>query len=141
MSNLFRFDVYDPNVPYYGNTNLKANCSDGNNYLDFIDPDTEGVDLGGTGDGKVLDWLFTVHMDQDLRMGFVEIDCDSNLKVKQSITFGECLVFQISPISNRPVCYTTEALKYAQTSFFFSIVITQFSNCKFPHPLIQPNPL
>ena len=35
---------------------------------------------------------------------------------------------QISPISNQPVCFSTEALKYTQTAFLFAIVTTQFSN-------------
>ncbi len=47
---------------------------------------------------------------------------------KQIYAFGECRVQQISPYSNRPVCYTTEAIKYAQSAYFYSNVIGQLFN-------------
>lgn len=121
------YDVYNPNVPFFGNTNIK--CENG--ALQFINKDVVNgeADSGGIS----LDWLFMNHGQQDLRMGMLEEKCTETAPfVKHSIEFGECLLHQISPITMRPVCFSTEALKYAQTSFFFSIVITQFSNCKSP---------
>ena len=119
-------DVYDVTAPFYGNTNVE--CSGGklsviNTYgKTELDNDT----LAGT----VLDWLFLNDRHQDLRMGYIEPegDCSATGTVKPSIEFNTCEVFQVSPISGRPVCFSTEALKYAQTSFFFSICFTQFSN-------------
>lgn len=46
----------------------------------------------------------------------------------QMITWGTCNVQQISPISNLPVCYTTEACKYAQTGYFIGVVWGQVLN-------------
>jgi len=47
----------------------------------------------------------------------------------QKITnWGTCKVQQISPVTNLPVCYTTEACKYAQTAYFVGIVICQIFN-------------
>jgi sodium/potassium-transporting ATPase subunit alpha len=42
--------------------------------------------------------------------------------------YSECRVQQISPITNRPVCFTTEAAKYGQSSYFYSNVIGQVMN-------------
>ena len=61
-------------------------------------------------------------------MGYLKPDCASPLLVQHSIEFAKCRIFQISPISKRPICYSTEALKYAQTACFFNIIVTQISN-------------
>jgi len=96
-------------------------------YNGFFPTSISGSD--GTIKGVVLDWLFTNHLYQDVRMGFIQADCtNTTTYVKHIFEFGTCLVHQISPVTDRPVCYSTEALKYAQTSFFFSICATQFSN-------------
>lgn len=42
--------------------------------------------------------------------------------------YGECRVQQISPYSNRPVCFTTEAVKYAQSSYFYTNFVGQLFN-------------
>ena len=123
-------DVYDPTAPFFGNTNVECD----NGVLKAINaPDKDILeDTSKKIIGYTLDWLFTTDMEQDVRMGFLDNLCgsttDGQVRVKPLIEFSECQVFQISPVSNKPVCYSTEALKYAQTSFFFSIVITQFSN-------------
>ena len=130
-------DVYSPTSLYYGNTNVSVDCSNPESPVIQILEDkgmipSEVSGSGGIRKGVILDWLFTNHLFQDLRMGFIEADCTNTTSyVKHLFTFGNCLVHQISPVTERPVCYSTEALKYAQTSFFFSICITQFSNCKF----------
>ena len=124
-------DVYDPTHPFFGNTNVKCNSSKELMAINAPDKDKINDDslkiLGYT-----LDWLFTTDISQDTRMGFLNNNCGSTdangIKVTHLINFSPCKIFQISPISGRPVCFSTEALKYAQTSFFFSIVITQFSN-------------
>lgn len=119
-------DVYDPNHPFFGNSNVQCD----NGILKAINkPDRESIDTDDV-NGFTLDWLFTIDIDQDTRMGFLANNCAATTgpKVKALIDFATCNVFQISPISGRPICYSTEALKYGQTSFFFSIVITQFSN-------------
>jgi len=124
-------DTYDETKLYFGNTNVAVDCSDPSNPAIYT-INTGGFTIQETNannSGVVLDWLFTSHINQDTRMGFIQADCENTTTyVKHLFRFNECLVKQISPITNRPVCYSTEALKYAQTSFFFSIVATQFSN-------------
>ena len=102
-------DKFDPNDPFFGNTNVE--CVNG----ELVRKDGEETDT--------LDWLFTDDLDQDPRMGYLEKECPNGV-VKQSAEYGNCLVNQFSRVSKRPVCWTTEALKYAQTSFFISIVLT-----------------
>lgn len=118
-------DVFDPNHRFLGNTNVKC---DGN-ILKNINPTGRESINTDTINGHTLDWLFTQDINQDTRMGFLDYSCANNdEKATSLIKFSKCSVFQISPISGRPICFTTEALKYGQTSFFFSVVITQFSN-------------
>jgi len=123
-------DTYDPTAKYYGNTNVMVDCTNPEDpYLGVINDYGFTRQSVGNMYGVVLDWLFTNHMYQDTRMGFIDADCENTTNfVKSAIKFVDCQVHQISPITERPVCYTTEALKYAQTSFFFSICATQFSN-------------
>jgi len=63
-------DIYDKNALYYGNTNVDVDCSDPENPLISV-RDTMGFIALETGEkkGVVLDWLFTNHLYQDLRMG------------------------------------------------------------------------
>ena len=122
-------DVYDPTHEFFGNSNVQ--CTNG--VLEAITAPKGKDELKNDTlkiVGYTLDWLFTQDISQDTRMGFLSNNCSSTTgpKVSHLIDFSKCNNFQISPISGRPVCYSTEALKYAQTSFFFSIVITQFSN-------------
>jgi sodium/potassium-transporting ATPase subunit alpha len=116
-------DVYDPTHKFMGNTNVKI--VDGQ--LRLIDKDKNGTlaDSSIEDGGKIVDWLFTNHIDQDLRLGYLKME---NGNVAHSLNYAACQLRQISPISMRPICYSTEALKYAQTGFFFAIVITQFFN-------------
>ena len=118
-------DVYDPSHPTLGNTNVRI--EDGK--LRVINEESAGalVDSEDKFGPRLVDWLFTKHLEQDLRMGYVEYDSQSNL-VKENVEWTPCRVYQVSPISNRPVCYSTEALKYAQTGFFFGVVVGQWFN-------------
>jgi sodium/potassium-transporting ATPase subunit alpha len=121
-------DKFDPTKPFFGNTAVE--CQNGRLVSLEIKGDHERSSLiDGNDDGKGVDWLFTNDLAQDLRMGYLTSNCSDPLNpAKQSIEFDKCSVFQISPISLRPVCFSTEALKYAQTAFFFSIVFCQFVN-------------
>lgn len=118
------YDKYNPADPYLGNS--RVICDNG--VLRSLDDRPEKSIITEDGlEGRNLDWLFTNDIEQDVRMGFLVNDCGNN-RAKQAFSYGACRLFQISPISRRPVCYTTEASKYAQTAFFISIVFTQFSN-------------
>ena len=120
-------DVYDPNHQFFGNTNVKLEKKNGVDRLEIIN--IEGMpaflDSNDKTNGGILDWIYTNHMSQDLRMGFLKLDKG---QVASSVVWSPCRVYQISPISHRPVCYSTEALKYAQTAFFFAIAHGQFYN-------------
>lgn len=119
-------DQFDPNHEFFGNNN--AHIPENTDEVRAINTDDafyKGVSDDDNSEGVYVDWLFTKHQSVDLRMGFLEV---RDKKVVHSIKFNPCKVYQISPVSHREVCYTTEALKYAQTSFFFSIVISQFFN-------------
>lgn len=64
-------------------------------------------------------------------MGFIgNFVCngDTVVSVTHRFYWPNCRVPQISPISQRFVCYSTEALKYTQSACFFSIVICQLTN-------------
>eukprot|EP01016_Furgasonia_blochmanni_P042495 TRINITY_DN5648_c0_g2_i3.p1 TRINITY_DN5648_c0_g2~~TRINITY_DN5648_c0_g2_i3.p1 ORF type:complete len:444 (-),score=65.43 TRINITY_DN5648_c0_g2_i3:192-1523(-) len=104
-------DVYDPDHPSFGNTNVFC---EGN-----VLKSMTGQPLAQP------DWIFSSSMNWDLRMFYV--DCVDGV-VQQRIPWNECYVHQISSASLRPVCYSPEAVKYAQTAFFFSIVLGQMTN-------------
>lgn len=53
---------------------------------------------------------------------------DGKAVYSQQIKWGECKIQQISPITNLPVCYTTQAAKYAQTAYFLGVVWGQVIN-------------
>jgi sodium/potassium-transporting ATPase subunit alpha len=43
-------------------------------------------------------------------------------------SWGTCRVYQLSPYSNRPVCFSVEAIKYGCSAYFYAIVICQTLN-------------
>ena len=47
---------------------------------------------------------------------------------KQIFTWPTDVLGTISPISNLPVAYTVEALYYAQSAYFVTVVMVQWSN-------------
>jgi len=104
-------DMWDPDHPTLGNTNVKG-CTDG--------------EIQAEVDSSIPDWLFLRDLTTDLRM--VYLKCDAKDQVVPYHEWGECHVKQLSTFSLVPVCYTTEALKYAQTAFLFSIVMQQYLN-------------
>jgi sodium/potassium-transporting ATPase subunit alpha len=123
-------DIYDPTHPTRGNTNVVIKTlADGTKRLEILNTTANQAytDHSDKAKGAQLDWLFTLHMEQDIRMGFLKLSNDGTMGV-ENILWSPCRVYQISPLSYRPVCYSTEAVKYAQTGFFFAIVITQWYN-------------
>ncbi|CAD8085019.1 unnamed protein product [Paramecium sonneborni] len=106
-------DIYDPNDPWFGNSNLKENYKDGT---------CTGTNLEGYED---IDWVYANHGKFDLRMAYLK--CEDG-KIVPNLEFGECHVNLISPVTKKPYCYTTEASSYAQTSFFFAVVAGQMCN-------------
>lgn len=64
-------------MPYYGNTGIEVVCSAAEPYIKFTDTNKVSATSLGENKGVILDWLFVSHMDQDLRMGYIEPDCNS----------------------------------------------------------------
>jgi sodium/potassium-transporting ATPase subunit alpha len=78
----------------------------------------------------MIDWIFTQHANVDLRMGAVKCTKTgpNTVSYSQIFQWGPCNVQQISPFSNKPACYTTEGMKYAQSAYFYGVVIGQIIN-------------
>ncbi|EGR34406.1 K antiporter P-type alpha subunit family protein, putative [Ichthyophthirius multifiliis] len=73
-------------------------------------------------------WLSNEFGDYDLRKSLIFCDEKSG-KWTPKIKWGKCNTSMfISPVSGNTACFTTEALKYAQTAWFCSVVLFQFSN-------------
>ena len=112
-------DVYNPTHPTFGNTAL----------YDFINTATASTACPSNTD--TVDWVYTATSSYDLRVVMLQCNKVAGLAptFTQRITsWGTCKVQQISPYTNLPVCYTTEACKYAQTAYFIGIVICQIAN-------------
>ena len=109
-------DIYNPTDAYFGNSKLAGDISSGaiKTCSDF---NSKTV---------LIDWLYSQQASWDLRMSAVE--CHGNLRFSAIFTFGECRVQQISPYTNRPVCFTTEGIKYAQSSYFYTTFVSQLFN-------------
>jgi sodium/potassium-transporting ATPase subunit alpha len=91
-------DVYTPEHKYKGNTHV-------------------GID---DYDDKIVDWLTDKDSDFDLRLWYWDKDED---------LWNDCRYpDDESPVTGEKVCYTVEALKYAQAAFFVSIVMCQWAN-------------
>jgi sodium/potassium-transporting ATPase subunit alpha len=77
----------------------------------------------------MVDWVYTDSSSYDLRNTMLKCTLINGVAVySQMIDWGTCSVQQISPITNLPVCYTTEACKYAQTAYFIGMVWGQIFN-------------
>ena len=104
-------DLYDPNHPYFGNTNVKIGSDPTENgaiALEVIS--TTGVkgrliNKDWETGPRLLDWLFTLHSGQDIRMGFLALNDAKNGAI-ENVKGNACRVYQVSPISQRPVCYS-----------------------------------
>lgn len=108
-------DVYNPTDPFFGNSRLKAAN------LSTCDGFKEG--------GELIDWLYMKQGKSDLRMSALVCNSGaSGIYFTNFFSFGNCNVQQISPYSNRPVCFTTEAVKYAQSGYFYCNFIGQLFN-------------
>jgi hypothetical protein len=80
-------DLYNPNLWNFGNSALsQTSCTT----------------------GSMIDWEYVVNANDDLRMAAVSCSMVGGTAVySQMINFGTCNVQQISPLSNKPACFTT----------------------------------
>lgn len=78
----------------------------------------------------MIDWIYVMHASVDLRMAAVSCTMQGGNPVyTQTIAWGTCNVQQISPTTNLPACFTTEGMKYAQSAYFYGVIICQLFNC------------
>jgi len=108
-------DVFNPTHPTFGNTYLYSQLT---NMTSCPDPT------------DVVDWVYLVTASYDLRVTMLKCSVVNNVPVMSQVisNWGSCKVQQISPYTNQPVCFTTEACKYAQTAYFVGVVICQIFN-------------
>ncbi|CAG9331214.1 unnamed protein product [Blepharisma stoltei] len=91
-------DIYDPNTQYKGNTHIGISKYEG-----------KKVDYITNSDGKY-----------DLRIWFYNYS---------ESDWAECQYSGLkSPITDHKICYTSEAVHYAQCAFFIGIVCVQWAN-------------
>ncbi|CAG9328025.1 unnamed protein product [Blepharisma stoltei] len=91
-------DVYNPKSEYKGNTHIGVK-----------EYEHKTVDYLTDGDG-----------DYDLRIWFYNYSDDA---------WSDCKYKELtSPVTDHHICYTSEALHYAQCAFFVAIVVTQWAN-------------
>ena len=121
-------DIYDPNHPFLGNTNVFCDAATGVLTVSRLPSYASGFsDTGDKLEGATLDWLYQKDMYQDLRMGFLANDCGNGRAIANR-NWGACLIPQISYYTRNPVCYSTEILKYSQTAYFNATIFSQFFN-------------
>ena len=103
-------DVYNPTSPTFGNSLLSTTTC--------------------TADSGMVDWIYTANSYQDLRMSLLTCTQASPTSAvyTQIVNWGPCNVQQISPFTNKPACYTTEGIKYAQSAYFYGTVLAQIAN-------------
>jgi sodium/potassium-transporting ATPase subunit alpha len=115
-------DVYDPQAPYYGHTNT--------NFIDYCNSCWNGGECNpnklSSGYDSTLDWIYAQDTKVDLRLYFLQ--CTANKGFTGYADWESCHVKQWSPVSEQPACFTTEALKFAQTGLYFSIMFAQLAS-------------
>lgn len=84
-------DMYNPNSPYFGNSEMAHYAG-----LNQCPPKER------------LDWISNTFAGVDLRMAGHTCAIVSGVTVYTPIfkAWGDCRVYQLSPFSDRPVCYT-----------------------------------
>ncbi len=106
-------DHYNPTDPHFGNSHLAefSTCAQFRAASD------------------ITDWINSTHPEADLRMSaLICHEQAGRLVFEQNMRFGECRLQQLSVSTGRPICYSTEATKYAQTAYMYANVINQMFN-------------
>ena len=101
--------AYDPNGFFFGQPYTYTNCTQYQAIQNYPN------------------WLSTANGNIDLRQVFLTCN-PSTGQFYQSVTWPSVCHQSTSPITNGPVCFTTEALFYAQSGYFATVVMVQWSN-------------
>ncbi len=115
-------DIYDPNLPYYGQTSQRfidycQACWNGDGECNVNDLNSRDVDT-------TPDWIYPKDNTMDLRLYYLQ--CTRDGQIISRVDWEPCKVKQISLNSDLPVCYTTEMGRFAQTGFYLSMALLQF---------------
>lgn len=73
-------------------------------------------------------WLSTNNNLVDLRVAFVECCAPGSVDFCPQFTWPTHYLTSTSPVSGHQAAFTTEALYYAQSGYFVTIVMIQWSN-------------
>lgn len=80
----------------------------------------------GTGDEDVFDWLTDADAEVDLRLFYNNLDVDEWSQCRWDENAPE--FWRRNTFEDREICYTSEALRYAQTAYLVSIVVVQWGD-------------
>jgi sodium/potassium-transporting ATPase subunit alpha len=99
-------DIYDPNLPNFGNTN-------------YGNPDSKGF----------ITWGMTYESSMDARLFYTTLNRNDWSKCRWDPQDESIPRFwRYSRQTETQICYTSESLLYAQSSYFIAIIITQAAN-------------
>lgn len=106
-------------IGYFGSTNIAAPT-----YI------CHPLNKGAAFSDSFPNWLSTINAQIDLRGLYVECTGNSilNYGYNRLIPDQAETLSTISSYSGSPVAYTTEALYYAQSGYFVTVVLVQWSN-------------
>jgi hypothetical protein len=98
--------VYDPNQPNFGNSNF-----------------------GNSSYTGVISWGYTLNSYVDVRLFYNGLGTADWSRCRWDPNDSSIPSFyRISPFTNQQICYTPEALLYAQSAYFISAIIVQIAN-------------
>ena len=106
-------DVYSPNHPFKGNS-----CADRNHIAKGCQDHHE----------ETFDMLTGSMSSIDVRLFFWKRPVDDWSKCRWTPNDGMPEFWKHSHVSNSQICYTSEALFYAQTGYLVSILVVQWAN-------------
>jgi len=128
-------DVYNPATRIgFGNTNFIENVNgQTTQYTTNINPaDTNSPNYSDLNRGAKLDWNGFKNMNLDFRLFYVNRPASSwtSCRWDPNATGMNAppSFYSFSAVTGKQICYTTEALRYAQGGYLISIVVVQWSD-------------
>lgn len=97
------------------------------NYIAAPQYACNGANKNNAFSGDFPNWLSTINASIDLRGFYVKCSSDGQSYIRLVPDMLEVLG-TISSYTKTPVAYTTEALAYAQSGYFVTVVMVQWSN-------------
>jgi len=75
-----------------------------------------------------LDWNGNLHNGVDVRLFYTARNPENWTTCRWHVGGDHLSFYSLSSTSERQICYTTEALRYAQAGYLVSIVVVQWSD-------------